>query len=215
MFFVLVPPDREPIRSPWTGIMRAMPLLHLFLHRTVLHVQKIKLLLEYYVRVLYSVLVPWYILVLESLNSISSYGPTVSVVVIVFAVKPTSNNNNNNNNNNNMCRPAVLCTTTSPATAALESLVSSNKRAKLSSLDTPRSSFSFDMSALFNSADVEASLSFPSIEWSFDDTEDDDKSVSSNCTNEFSTSSSSLGKHSRTGGLSRSKKACQSIDLLG
>ena len=112
-----------------------------------------------------------------------------------------------------------LSTTSSPATAALENLLGngSNKRVKRSTMDSPNASFSFDMSELFLQTSEE---SFPSIEWSFDGEDDDDnKSVSSTCTNSStaSLSESSLGKRSRntSGGLSRSKTLRSSIDLLG
>ncbi|CAB9528874.1 expressed unknown protein [Seminavis robusta] len=117
-----------------------------------------------------------------------------------------------------MCRPATT-TTSSPATAALESLISSsNKRVKRSTMDSPNASFTFDMSELFNLAtEDESPLAFPSIEFGLDDaSDDDDKSVSSICTNLSTLSdSSSLGKRSRTGGMTRSKKARSLNDLMG
>ena len=111
---------------------------------------------------------------------------------------------------------SALSTTSSPATAALESMLGSNKRVKRSVEDSPSASFSFDMTELFNQSSEEA---FPSIAWSFDDAEDDDdKSVSSTCTNNSSMTSnsdSSLGKRGRDSGLTRSKTLRSSIDLLG
>jgi len=97
------------------------------------------------------------------------------------------------------------------ATEALNMI--SNKRVKRSTMDSPAASaFSFDMSALFEVSNEEA---FPSLEWSFDDAEEEETASVDSASSSLSLSS--LGKRSRSeeSGLNRSKTLRSSIDLMG
>lgn len=76
---------------------------------------------------------------------------------------------------------SLCCSSSLPATEALNEMVRSSKRRKKAAEDTPRSSLMslveansarFDMTDLFNAAQNEANFEFPAIDWRFDDDDD-------------------------------------------